>query len=1127
MNSIFRPPYLPMTQVQLGNSRKPVEVWKTSFRRWDLDILNPLRQAYLEVKEEAEDCFSSDEILCRQSIACSVCYIGRTDREVKIAVVIHCANRYARSLARDMVGESDSWQRFHKSNPASMLMIAPKAPEPCTDDEMSGSLSAVSSNGILCPVGATVEFVHTADQSANDASSLGRARLGPTLFINNEPHIISVSHAFKKLQQQSIYSPPSESSTTASPSAISDPEEDDDDEVWEVYDDEHVQGETPSCIGLSSPPENTQVDSGANESIISRVRSLPETDVIQSVQATSHMPQSAGTTNTASDAVHDMVKVGEIAFRSSDEPLWQHDWALISPSERYGQELAKFGGLNMVSGPKPDRKRLRINETASTIKIAREVWLATSTEECEKGTLYPAPLWYKLPGSQRFLEVFRVDAQRPFLRGESGTAVLDAEDGSWYGHIIAADDDTRTAYMLLAVDIIRSIASTLNVSETSLSLTKQSLVLGGQTAISPKPPYMGSRLTESDSYLRRLTSMSLNPMWPQESTAKTALPQLFRHSPLLSKEPCIRLLKIQSRWGLGDIEADICHVPLEDAPAYRALSCVWEYDVQVQQRWRDQPNVRRIRVQDSYLPLPQTIVDAILVLHFPEPFYLWNDAICIKHGDPAEKTNQVSLMGNIYSQAQEVLIWLGKDGLNTNIAMDHLARISKARLDDTLYDLNKLVSLEPILQNEYWSGVWVLQDIILAKQVQIWCGPKHVEWNVLEDALSISALHQWHQHRISENFPFGTTSGASAHQVVAFNHLVYKLTSDQDKLKSKSLPLEALLWSYAGQTTKDPKDRIFALLGLAEDGTSIKIDYTAEMLDVCVNTAIHIIRKGKSLDTILRQVPSQEDTGFPSWVPDWMFASPWKLAAQGKNSSATDFLVGDPLSQPRYNASGSIKALGGELGPFMQASEPHLIRKRALKWQSRFYNMLASRGMIVGRLEKTMEWELGEPFWHLLLWKELERPDAKKMFCRTIVAGIDHNGNRCTPNWYDDAFTWLLESGHRPRPGDGKFAVETFCKRVDTAMRNRCVTLLSTDLDLESKFALVPEKAKSGDLLAILHGASVPVVLREEEKQEGLEDTENSSQAVYTLIGESYVHGIMDGEVLKLPGVKWQQIILA
>ena len=188
MGRIFRPPYLPVAQAQLGDSRKPVKVWTRSslglpvpryLPRWDLDILSPLRQAYLEVKDEVENCCSSHELLCRQRIACSICYIGPTETQVKIAVVIHCADKYARSLARDLVGKSESWQRFHKSNPASMLMIAPRAPEPCNRDEMSGNLTAIRSDGILCPVGATVEFVHIANQSVNDVSSSGASQARP------------------------------------------------------------------------------------------------------------------------------------------------------------------------------------------------------------------------------------------------------------------------------------------------------------------------------------------------------------------------------------------------------------------------------------------------------------------------------------------------------------------------------------------------------------------------------------------------------------------------------------------------------------------------------------------------------------------------------------------------------------------------------------------------------------------------------------------------------------------------------------------------------------------------------------------------------------------------------------
>jgi hypothetical protein len=54
---------------------------------------------------------------------------------------------------------------------------------------------------------------------------------------------------------------------------------------------------------------------------------------------------------------------------------------------------------------------------------------------------------------------------------------------------------------------------------------------------------------------------------------------------------------------------------------------------------------------------------------------------------------------------------------------------------------------------------------------------------------------------------------------------------------------------------------------------------------------------------------------------------------------------------------------------------------------------------------------------------------------------------------------------------------------------------------------LVPQSAKLGDNLCILYGCSVPVVLR---KLSG-----SNTSICWQLIGDAYVHGIMDGEALR------------
>jgi hypothetical protein len=46
---------------------------------------------------------------------------------------------------------------------------------------------------------------------------------------------------------------------------------------------------------------------------------------------------------------------------------------------------------------------------------------------------------------------------------------------------------------------------------------------------------------------------------------------------------------------------------------------------------------------------------------FGDEELLWADAICINQMDPVEKASQILHMGEIYSQAHRVVVWLGKD----------------------------------------------------------------------------------------------------------------------------------------------------------------------------------------------------------------------------------------------------------------------------------------------------------------------------------------------------------------------------------------------------------------------------------------------------------------------------------
>lgn len=66
---------------------------------------------------------------------------------------------------------------------------------------------------------------------------------------------------------------------------------------------------------------------------------------------------------------------------------------------------------------------------------------------------------------------------------------------------------------------------------------------------------------------------------------------------------------------------------------------------------------------------------------------------------------------------------------------------------------------------------------------------------------------------------------------------------------------------------------------------------------------------------------------------------------------------------------------------------------------------------------------------------------------------------------------------------------------------------LGTDYSKRPFVGLIPQGAKVGDKVCIVYGCSVPVVLRKKFKPDGTN--------CWQLIGDAYVDGIMDGELIQ------------
>jgi hypothetical protein len=178
---------------------------------------------------------------------------------------------------------------------------------------------------------------------------------------------------------------------------------------------------------------------------------------------------------------------------------------------------------------------------------------------------------------------------------------------------------------------------------------------------------------------------------------------------------------------------------------------------------------------------------------------IWIDAICINQDDIHERGHQVQEMKRIYSNAKCVYCWL-----NLKNAMPYTSIFSSHRVKDLLYwrrrDERRCLRHEKqagyLIQAEYWSRIWIVQEFLLAKDLTLLMGSRRLSARRFE-----IIMRHW-----TENPPDGINL-SNASFLVSFRrgHL--------------SREFEQMFTLFADMLCSLPQDAVFALLGLVGERT--------------------------------------------------------------------------------------------------------------------------------------------------------------------------------------------------------------------------------------------------------------------------------------------------------------------
>lgn len=598
------------------------------------------------------------------------------------------------------------------------------------------------------------------------------------------------------------------------------------------------------------------------------------------------------------------------------------------------------------------------------------------------------------------------------------------------------------------------------------------------------------------------------------------------YEPLDSKSSSIRLVTIEPGEFQDEIRCYLRTVLLDSCPAFEALSYVW-----------GDPNITRpISLNGQPFQVTVNLESAIRHLRSSTPRTFWIDAICVNQSNIPERNSQVQLMAKIYQRTTGTIIWLGPSTVNSMLAFTFLRGVEIRGLpfgelwndtiafEATVSKLNHnlighewsgsldyvMNSLDDILYREWWERIWVVQEVSMSKKAFLQCGADEFSWmNFVEIVVtfleSICFKRSIYLRCNSRFFKINQMEIAA----------LYWMTGNP-------LPLWKLLVSQRTKLATDARDMVYALLPLAshdkaETPLLMKPDYSISVTpeNVYRELVISAILNGKCLDIICL---THAGTNWPSWIPDWRRSKDLELLLPLKLWLSN---VSNTSSFSFFEASSSIKPT-----VFISDKNPRELKVTGIQIdniQKISPSFHSQNNFSYGREVRELETLVCSHF--------RECPDSTRIYTHNVT----EISERYRQILGDYSSTHTAECLNRPdtsnkvayigggtvaeaylqtlllniRPDGKPKSIDAFEKwlwKDEQPDTNAWVRWLHFKYRLviseKGYLGIVPPHTQAGDIVCVLFGCSMPVILRKAENH-------------YIFIGESYVHGIMDGEAIQ------------
>jgi hypothetical protein len=578
-------------------------------------------------------------------------------------------------------------------------------------------------------------------------------------------------------------------------------------------------------------------------------------------------------------------------------------------------------------------------------------------------------------------------------------------------------------------------------------------------------------------------------------------------------------------------------------PAFKALSYTWGTSTQ------------KVRIEISgvggdmggFFITPSLEIALQHLRHPSESTTVWIDQICINQNDFQEKSEQVNLMCQIYSQADEVLVWLGPAADESDSLMDIWDSVGREARDwglEEYYTKERFSELQEIIaqtdpsdektisfheicktasekfdvramvawyKREWFSRVWIIQEFCLGACTIFICGEKKVHIDLVRYATHVYdfAARYWKdKERTKEETRCLSEMQADATQSL-FASRSRRRKFECNGATGDSL-FQLLQRNHIGikKGATDPRDRIYGLLALSNDNDKlgIKPDYANSCTEQIYTSTARAIIKAGDLDLLrLVQFPKYRNQ-LPSWVPDWrgrlypcfstVTPNPTQLRLFASSGSTTPSL----LSTDSSNILGVEGYLVDEIedvgSPWFVPDDAEFNSVVCHNYLSQIKYMCtiaAAKGFTIYDDPQRKS----EAFWRIPIG------DVEDTVTRSIC--------RATSSFFEGfkSCLGLFEAFQQMKLASTTEEMDAIFKpseeHQDAATRYRGRMYAMRDkrpyMSKKGYVGLGPVTTSPGDMIVVLIGAQVPFILRPRGEHR------------FFLLGESYCDGVMDGEM--------------